>query len=322
MANKISEQEFFKSLERLEGLAKGQICTGPNSEVSSWAGTNKQSVPQTGEGVGADQDGDYDKGKARKSIADKVMKGQPLNEQEVALLNSDLSKAEPFQGRESKEEEEAEEKEREKKGGKDEKEDKDDKGGDTSLAGMFGKSQQAPQDMGKSFAQTVQENDTLQKGIEVSDFLLEMTKSFALGLENISRRLEAHVDSRFGQFASEQGDFNKSLAEAVANIGYGVGALSKSVDDAGNQPAGAPKSQLRAVPGGAAPAAPQGVQALSKGQGNPLEGITKSQVLDAMTTMMEKGQCAPLDVVKFETTGDLNPAIRDQIAKSLSGGQQ
>ena len=320
MANKISEQEFFKSLERLEGLAKGQICTGPNSEVSSWAGTNKQSVPQTGEGVGADQDGDYDKGKARKSIADKVMKGQPLNEQEVALLNSDLSKAEPFQGKESKEEEEAEEKEREKKGGKkdDEKKD-DDKGGDTSLAGMFGKGQPPAQDMGKSFAQAVQDNDTLQKGIEVSDFLLEMVKSFALGLENVSRRLEAHVDSRLGQFASEQGDFNKSLAEAVANIGYGVGALSKGIEDAGQQPAGAPKSQLRAVPAGAAP---QGVQPLSKGQGNPLEGITKSQVLDAMTTMMEKGQCAPLDVVKFETTGDLNPAIRDQIAKSLSGGQQ
>jgi len=316
MANKISEQEFFKSLERLEGLAKGQICTGPNSEVSSWAGTNKQSVPQTGEGVGADQDGDYDKGKARKSIADKVMKGQPLNEQEVAILNADLSKSQD----EDEDDKGGDKDPRdEKKGGKDEKKDDDGKGGDTSLAGMFGKSQQAPQDMGKSFAQAVQDNDTLQKGIEVSDFLLEMVKSFALGLENVSRRLEAHVDSRFGQFASEQGDFNKSLAEAVANIGYGVGALSKGIEDAGQQPAGAPKSQLRAVPAGTAP---QGVQPLSKGQGNPLEGITKSQVLDTMTAMMEKGQCAPLDVVKFETTGDLNPAIRDQIAKSLSGGQQ
>jgi hypothetical protein len=306
MADKITEQEFFKSLERLEGLAKGQICTGPNSEKTSWAGTSKQSVPQTGEGVGADEDGDYDKGKARKSIAEKVMKGQPLDEREVALLNSDLAKSqdddEDDKGGKDRDPRE-DEKERE------DEEKKDEKGGGTSLAGMFGKSQ----DMGKSFAESVQESDTLQKGIEVSDFLLEMTKSFALGLENIKREVIAHVNATLGQFASEQGDFNKSLAEAVANIGYGVGALSKGIEDRSNQPASGPKSQLRAVAGG------QGVQPLQKGQGNPLEGVTKAQVLDRMTDMLEKGQCSPLDVVKFETTGDLNPAIRDQITKSFSG---
>jgi len=315
MSQKISEQDFFKSLARLEALAKGseemnksQICTGGNSEVQSWPGGNKESVPQTGEGVGADQDGEYTAGKARKSIAEKVMKGQPLSADEYALLKSDLDSI-----NKSKDEDEDD------KGGdrdprdakKDDEDEDEDRGkGPPPPPIAFGGGKP---DMGKSMNQAVKENETIQKGIEVSDFLMELTKSFAAGLDHVMKTVMAHVDQRLGQFATEQGDFNKALGEAVVNIGHGLGAVNKSVEATGAAPAAGPKSQLRAVPGG--------VSALSKGMGNPMEGLTKAQILDTMTGMMEKGQCSTLDVVKFETTGDLNPAIRDQLVKSLSGGQ-
>lgn len=317
MSKKITEQDFFKSLARLEALAKGsddmnksQICTGGNSEVQSWPGGNKESVPQTGEGVGADQDGEYNAGKARKSIAEKVMKGQPLSADEYALLKSDLDGINKSQ---DKDEDDKGGKDRDAKGEKpgedDEDEDEKDEGKGPPMPPMaFG-----GKEMGKSMAQAAQENETIQKGIEVSDFLMELTKSFALGLESVVARVMNHVDQRLGQFATEQGDFNKALGEAVVNIGHGLGAVNKSVETTGNAPAAGPKSQMRAIPGG--------VQPLQKGMGNPMEGLTKAQILDTMTGMMEKGQCSTLDVVKFETTGDLNPAIRDQLVKSLSGGQ-
>jgi hypothetical protein len=300
MSQKITEQDFFKSLAKLEALAKGsedmnksQICTGGNSEIQSWPGGNKQSVSQTGAGVGADEDGEYNAGKARKSIAEKVMKGQPLTAHEYSLLKSDLDGINKSQDEDEDDEDGKDLDPRAAKKDDDEDEDEDKGKGPVPFAFGGGK------DMGKSMAQAAQESDTIQKGIEVSDFLMELTKSFALGLESV--------------FAAEQGDFNKSLGEAVVNIGYGLGAVNKSVETASNAPATAPKSQLRAVPGG--------VQALQKGMGNPLEGLTKSQILDTMTSMMEKGQCSTLDVVKFETTGDLSPVIRDQLTKSLSGGQ-
>jgi hypothetical protein len=41
-----------------------------------------------------------------------------------------------------------------------------------------------------------------------------------------------------------------------------------------------------------------------------------------MGDMVEKGQCSPLDVIKYEATGDLNPQLQDSIVKSLAASGQ
>lgn len=313
----ISKESFYKSLTKLEALAgvgasqaptdemnKSQICTGPNSERREWAGSEWENVP--GDGPGADKikaDGtDYNERGVRKSIQEKVAKGIPLNASELALLKSDLEKAE-------KEDEKENEKEIELKLGK--AQDDDDK-------------EKYAREMNKSFEGAVQENETLQKGIEVSLFLSELSKAFAAGLDGIENRLNANLqqvgqalyDSLTG-FASEQGEFNKSLAEAVTNIGHGVAGSLEQVEQVAQLPMGPPRSQsLQVVKGGQ-----QGyVQKSFAGQlaGEPL---SKAFVAETLADMLEKGEpgVSPIEVIKYDTTGELSPHLQQRVMARVQG---
>jgi len=323
MANKatIQRESFYKSLAKLEGMAKSQICTGPNSEVKTWPGGESSDVP--GDGPGADkikEDGtDYNErgGRAvRKSIREKVKKGMALSVEELALLKSDIEAAEkagpmgggaggmgkppmPGMGKAQDDDDDDDDK-------KDDK--KDDKGG-------------LP--WGKSFEAAAQQNETIQKGVEVSEFLAELAKAIGAGLEGIEARVQAHVDAMgqqlFGtltNFAGEQGEFNKSLAEAVANIGYGVAGSIEQVDQVAQMPANGPKGQMQVMKGGQGQ---QGFVNKSFGGGEG-ESLNKSQVLDVMQDMLEKGQVTPLDIIKFDTTGELRPDLGPRILQKARQG--
>jgi len=326
----IQRESFYKSLAKLETLAKSQICTGPNSEVKTWAGGDSSDVP--GDGPGADkikEDGtDYNErsgGKnVRKSIREKVKKGLPLSVQELALLKSDIEAAEmnkagmggmgggaggmgkpPMPVGKSKDAD-------------DDDDDDDDKGKGGGPPWMMGKDDDAK----KSFSGAAQHSETIQKGVEVSEFLSELAKAFGEGLQGIEARTHAVVENMaqqlFGtltQFASEQGEFNKSLAEAVANIGYGVAGNMEQVEQVAQMPAGGPRSQLAVVQGG-------GQGFVNKSFGGPAGGepIQKAQVLDVMQDMLEKGQVTPLDIIKFDTTGELRPDLGQKVmAKARQG---
>lgn len=316
MSEKITEQDFFKSLERLEALAKGsgtendlqksQICTGSGNEPQSWPGGDKNEYGNNWDDDIAEDGTDYKRksGRARKSIAEKVMKGAALTPEEVSLIKGDFDAQ--FAGKE------------------DDKKDKDDDKKDKDKASMLplAKEEEEEAPIGKSFGDVVQENETLQKGIEVSDFLNEFAKSFAAGLGNLEQRITANVVGHVQQALSGQQDgqaeFNKSLADAVVNIGHGLAGFMQQQEAVADAPAGPPRSQLRAVSGGQA-----NVQVLNKSQGgNSMENLSKAQILDHMGSMVEKGQCSPLDVIKYEATGDLNPQLQDSVVKSLAASGQ
>lgn len=306
MSNTITNQDFQKSLSKLEALAKGsdaaatdeavnkaQICTGPGNEPSSWSGGDKEKY---GEGwddsIGSDGT-DYKAGsKARKSIAEKVMSGQALSKAELAVLNADLEKG--MKKADDEDEDEGEEEE----------------APEVSVE-VEGK-EKSSKACKKSFAESVQENETLQKGIEVSDFLAEFAKSFGVGLQALEQRVTDKVVSTLrqdlGNFAKEQGEFNKSLADAVVNIGNGLSGAIQAQAAVSEAPAGPPRSQIRAQ-------SPE-VQVLNKGQ-NAGESLSKSQILDAMSEMVTKGHCSPLDVIKFESTGTLPPQLHEKVIKSI-----
>jgi len=321
MADKatITQESFYKSLSKLEALAgggqedldKSQICTGPNSEKKEWAGSRWKDVP--GDGPGADMirpDGtDYNERGVRKSIQEKVAKGIPLSSIELSLLKSDMEKA-------------------------DKDDDKDEKG-EKEVEFKFGKGQGDDDDkekyareMGKSFDGAVQGSETLQKGIEVSQFLAELSKAFAAGLEGIETRVNANMEQMGQQlysvlsgFAGEQGEFNKSLADALVNIGHGVAGSIQQVEQVSQQPAGPPRSQgLQMVPGGQQ-GAPQGfVQKSFAGQ-QPGENLSKAVVADALTDMLEKGESgiSPIEIIKFDTTGELRPDLQQRVAARVQG---
>jgi len=134
----------------------------------------------------------------------------------------------------------------------------------------------------------------------------------------VTKQVTDHVTSRvlgaLTEFASNQGEFNKSLADAIVNIGHGIQGTIQQQEQIAQAPAGAPKSQMRVAP---APGRPN-LQVLSKSQGE--QQLTKAQVLDRMGDLVEKGKLNSLDVIKFEMTGQMGPAVEDLVMKSFQAG--
>ena len=289
----IPGQEFFKSLGKLEALVrsdedvnKSQLHHTSSSERSEWPGGKKTSVGNKWDDSIGDDGTDYKA--ARKSIAEKVMKGEALSPADVAILKSDqeIDKSESVDK------------------GKDEDDDKE----------MFGKD--------KAIKSLGEDNETLQKGIELSPFLSEFAKAFderismleerqdaklVKGLETMLNNLGTYLEAQFGN----QGEFNKSLADVVVGIGNGLSANIQQTAEMAASPVGAPKSTMRAVEGG--------VRAIEKSFSGPDSGesISKSQVLSAMTDMVEKGSLNPLSVIKYDATGQIDPGLLQKVTTDL-----
>jgi hypothetical protein len=325
MPNKtIRSNEFFKSLGKLEALAKGNaeqgdlekaqlFHTGSNSEPGAWAGGEKKEIgDKWDDSIGPDGT-DYKE--ARKAIAEKVMKGEPLTPAEITILKSAQEKAlmKKGEGQEAEEEKEKKEGEGQEACGK-----------AMAIKAAADSDKESSESKDKALPMSkALSNDNLQKGFEVSEFLSEFANAFGIGIDSVHKSLQEHVNSavinaangilgQLGEYLdarfSEQSKFNKSLAEAVVNIGHGVAGNIEQVAQVGQLPAGPPKSV-------------SGVQALSKSfgpAGTPAgDNIAKSVILNEMFSMMEKGQLNSLEVVKYETTDQIRPDLRAQIVQRI-----
>lgn len=114
----------------------------------------------------------------------------------------------------------------------------------------------------KSFS----DNDTLEKALDVSDFLRESTEAVVQGLTTLAKSMEAS-DNR-------QHEFNLVLAKAVSDMGRIQVAISKRLGVLEEQPARAPKSR--------------GVSPMQKSfAGRPAQGdtLSKSEILAALEEM-------------------------------------
>jgi hypothetical protein len=317
----IPGSDFFKSLGRLEALAgkgksedmsKAQLFHTPSdSEPASWPGGEKTELgDKWSDSIGEDGT-DYHP--ARKAIAEKALKGIALAPEEIAILKGDI---EAFM----------EDKKEDKKDKKDEKEEK-------AMPPMGGKmafkaqkededskedEEEDKKEMGKSFSSVASKSESIQKGIELSEFLTDVVKSFGAGLEGMEARTTNVVEqatnsmlSQLGSYLSskfeEQAQFNKSMADAIVNIGHGVAGNIAQLDQVAQAPASAPKSQFRAIEKSFA--GPQG------------DNFDKSQKLDAMVDLVEKGRLSSIEVCKFESTGQLSPNVDSMIINHIKGGR-
>lgn len=309
---KIPRDEFFKALGELESqagisreskedLEKSQLFhTGKSSEKTSWAGGEGEKYGDNWKDNIGEDGTDYHP--ARKAIAQKVLKGQPLAPEDLSILSGDLNMA-------IEKSEEAEH-----------------QMGYVSKASEEDKDKPATEEkdkaacMSKSFEENVQGNETLQNALELSDFLREFSGVFSKSLGRLEQRtaemvsdaansilkqVGSYMDERFGA----QSKFNKSLAEAVVNIGHGVAGTLDHQNELGNQPVGPPRAQL----GGARP-----IEKSFQGGGD--NGLSKAQKLDIMCDLVQKGQLNPLEVTRFETTNFLRPEIDTMINKAIQSG--
>jgi len=335
----IPGEQFFKSLGALEAMAKGSdpqpapegddmnkaqlFHTPRNSEPAAggWPGGKKHGI---GDGwddsIGKDGT-DYQA--ARKAIMEKIGKGIGLAPEELAILKGDIEATIS-------------------KGEGQEVEGRDPTPGPKGEArpGLpFNKSNNDDEDKPaaeerdkacKSLEAMQQESDTVQKGIEISPFLAEFAAAFGARMDTIEKSLDgriveatnfmleqvgSYLDARF----DEQGDFNKSLADAVVNIGHGVAGNIEQVQQVAEAPAGPPKSQLQVLQGGQGQ--PGVLQKSFDGPGG--ESLTKSQIQDALVDMVTKGQVNALEVSKFDMTNDLRPDLHEAVLKHIqAAGQQ
>lgn len=107
-------------------------------------------------------------------------------------------------------------------------------------------------DTEKSLRAAAEQNETMSKAIEVSDFLeamvdqvsltlLTMTKSFQKSIAEMESRINARIDNRVAKGIAMSSDFNSRLAKAITAIGTSVdeqGDLVKSLQNAPAAPRG------------------------------------------------------------------------------------
>ncbi len=137
---------------------------------------------------------------------------------------------------------------------------------------------------------------SVRSGVEVSEFLNELTKSIAVYCAD----LEDHVVKSLEQIHEENGAMSKAIAENLAVLTDVVTKSQGNIAEYAEGPARGPKSMLD----------------MSKSvSGSNEPELSKSVVLDALMKGVEAGTVSPLDVVKVEQFGV--QAINQDVVKSL-----
>jgi len=348
MSGTIQKSEFAVALQRLESLAKGQgqtqlFATPSDSSPGTWAGTTEEDIDEHKSEI--DENGtDYNG--VQKALANKVAKSKALTPAEVAIVKGSdprqLIAKKIVKGQKLTPAESWAIKGGAKFFSKNDDKDKDDeveKGEGPSKApapGLEIDANTAPEtnagkdeddvesDAKKSLTNAVAMTNDLSKGIEVSPVLYELVRAIGAGLEGaevgtsrkISKALTTEIGKLVGRIQgiekslNDQAEFNKGFAETLVGIGQHVAGQSQVFAAQASAPVGPP----RAV---------QGVRQLEKSFAGGLDvstdALNKSQITDAMVDMVQKGRLSAMEVVKFESTGELNTSVRNSVMKHLQG---
>lgn len=185
------------------------------------------------------------------------------------------------------------------------------------------------EDAAKSLRGAAGRGAHLSKGLEMSPILAEFVQAFGHAMKGQEARIVheiakslAPVFSRLSaveKSTRETSDISKALAGAVAGIGEHVAAGADQAASGAHLPASGPRSQLRAV-------APNqgGVNAIEKSMPGPggldigSDAMAKSQVVEAMTEMVKSNQLPVLEVIKFESSGQISPAVQQKVSAFIN----
>lgn len=303
-------EELSKALQALSDLAKSKGSTVTtrdpamdsktpdthvfpskgDSDPGSWAGSSWSAVPSNGATDSIEDNGTDLKSaaKMRKSILDKISKGQPVTAAEFEIVKGAMF---PSDDKEDVEKGKAK------------------KAGDLLPPGAGAAPGMAPDEdekkkeemamMGKSLREHAATDPRVRAGFEVSDFLVGVVDVLNKSLHGTEARMQAQVSAQ----AARQEEFNKSLAQAVNNLAQVLGLTAQRVAQVEDTPAGPPRSIAKSGP------APQG-----GGQ-----QLTKSQVLNVMCDLVKSNSLDPKEVVLFETTGQIRPEVAAKVGTALKG---
>jgi len=177
------------------------------------------------------------------------------------------------------------------------REEEDDEDMDKGMYGRMYKAEDEDEEeeeegMEKSFADVVFENPILVEGMNSSPFLLQMVKSIAVAFDHFDATTTAIEKS----FSSDQMELAKSFDGAFTVMGSRLGLIDSTAGAIDMHKSDSVDSDNVAM--------------LAKGGfSEDGENISKGDILSAMIKSVEAGQISPLEVIKFETTGQVNPSL-------------
>ncbi len=268
--------------------------TASNSDVGTWAGTSQMPCPGNGDQDGIDGNGTDYKGAAAgfaKAVAVKLAKGEPFNDIEQAFVDAGgLSKAYDF--------------------GKKDKDDKDDKDDKTEKA-MDDKDDKDA-DMNKSFSELAAENEDMQKGFEVSDYLSANVDVMNKALDCMESRIVDRVAGIVASQTASAEEFHVGLSKALVRMAESTAAQGQRIDNVEQSPARGPLST-------------QGAQVVAKSFGGPESQDTPLEprvIQSALESLMVQKSVAGLDVIKYESCGEISPRNMQLVKSFVNGAGQ
>ncbi len=296
----VAESDLAKGLVRLEQMAKGQIIgklpgnSGPKgrfaygqqpdkvgddeSDVSSDSGEDELE--------GDKSDTDY---KAKSAPVQKGMgddDGDSDEDDDPQDSEDDDDKEDPFEGEEDA--------------------DDDDKDGEK-------KPPPPPSDTDKSFAARARSSKHIRSGVEVSPFLRDTVRSINKSFRDHERRIVRALGHELSKSARLQRQLFKSMAKVLSGLGAVTlehGDLLKAL---AAQPARGPKSQTHAV----RPVQKSfdgGDDSVTLPDGTSLPQLGKAELMQRLLNGVAKGLIGSGEVIKFETTGIVHPALYKSLA--------
>ena len=138
--------------------------------------------------------------------------------------------------------------------------------------------------------------DKMSKGVEVSEFLHELTKSVAI----YCYELEGLITKSLNQIHEENGAMSKAIAENLVALNDIISKSQDNINEYAEGPARGPKSMLD----------------MSKSiSGSQEPELSKSVVIGALMKGVEAGTVSPLEIIKVEQFGV--QAINQDVVKSL-----
>lgn len=336
MAKKqVAQETISKALSALQDLAKGHSSRGTattdvesmrdggkgagssagatqvhhtssNSSRDSWAGSSWKGSPEDGATDAIDENGtDYTGGAEMvKSILHKLSKGIPLTAEESAVYSAIAKGGNPF-GKEEKDDDE------------DDKAEKAVSPTDVSMKAVApseAKSMKKDDDkdsMDKSLTDHAQANDVVQKGLELSGFLAGWAEVQNDSLNSVEGRILSQVRKSLSDVSDRQESFNGQLAKSVSQLAEVLSLQAQRIEQLESTPARGPKSQVTAVEKSFGAG---GVAATQQG-----ESLSKSDVLDSLVDLVQKGEVSATDVVAFESTSQLPAHLEQKVLAHRSG---
>ena len=294
-----AEADLLKGLARLEKLAKGQVTgklPGNNEPKGTWAyGAEPDEVTDADSDVSGDSGEEERDGK--KSDTEYRPKPSPVRKA-MGQKDDDGGAGEGDEDENLEGDDDL---------GDDDEDDEDDEDDSAGAARDDKRDDDRPAD--KSLAARARRSRTLKKGVEVSPFLRAFVRSISKALSSLERRSERRLRLALDKSEARRHRFEKGLTEVLSGlsaVAIEQGDLLKALSA---QPARGPKSQTHAVRAVQKSFEGPGDDQITLPDGSTAPQLERATVMQRLLNGVAKGLIGSGEVVKFETTGIVHPAL-------------